>query len=145
MFQYLDMSDQGVRLMSAAELVETDWSLPRTDKIGYIRTVCRGMIGSGASLGVGIMPVGQRSPLHTANAEHLLLGLAGQLTWRVEGVNYVTREMDLLFIGAGHEYEYFNSGFETARFVDVIGKVDIWPHSAVYKEADAGTRGKAHG
>ncbi|MHB1444973.1 MAG: cupin domain-containing protein [Acidimicrobiales bacterium] len=127
------MSDQGVRLMPASELVLTDWSLPAADKIGYMRTVCRGIRGAGASLGVGIMPVGQRSPLHTTNSEHLLLGLAGELTWCVEGESFVMREMDLLFIGAGHEYDYWNSSFETARFVDVIGRVNIWPPGTDYK------------
>lgn len=133
MFKYVDMSDQGVQLMKAAQLVETDWSLPRADQQGYMRTVCRGFVGAGASLGVGIMPVGQRSPLHTPNAEHLLLGLCGQLTWRIEGSDYTMNEMDLLFIGANREYEYWNSGFEEARFVDVIGRVDIWPHTSAYK------------
>ena len=28
-FKYVDMSGQGVALMPAAQLVETDWSLPR--------------------------------------------------------------------------------------------------------------------
>lgn len=137
MLEYVDMSNQGVRLMSAEELVQTDWSLPKANTIGYMRTVCRGFIGAGASLGIGIMPVGQRSPLHTANSEHLLLGLGGKIMWRVEGKEYVTREMDLLFIGAGHEYEYWNIGFETARFVDVIGRVDVWPHSAAYRQPEA--------
>ncbi len=133
MFRYVDMSGQGVALMPAAQLVETDWSLPRADQRGYMRTVCRGFIGAGASLGIGIMPIGQRSPLHTPNGEHLLLGLAGQLTWRVEGEDYVMNPMDLLFIGAHREYEYWNSSLEDARFVDVIGKVDRWPHSTEYK------------
>jgi quercetin dioxygenase-like cupin family protein len=129
----VDVSDQRVQLMSAAELVRTDWSLPGTDRIGFMRTVCRGMRGAGASLGVGIMPVGQRSPLHTTDSEHLLLGLAGELTWCVEGTNHVMGPMDLLFIGAGHEYDYWNSSFETARFVDVIGRVDTWPPGTDYK------------
>jgi quercetin dioxygenase-like cupin family protein len=133
MFKYVDMSDQSVALMPAAQLVQTDWSLPRAGEPGYVRTVCRGFIGAGASLGVGIMPVGQRSPLHTPNAEHLLLGLAGQLTWRVEGQEHVMDPMDLLFIGANREYEYWNSSFKEARFVDVIGRVDRWPHSTQYQ------------
>lgn len=132
MEKYLDMSDQGVRLVTAAELVRTDWSLPRTNEIGYMRTVCRGVIGAGASLGVGIMPIGQQSPPHTTDSEHLLLGLEGELTWRVEGVDYVTGAMDLLYVGAGHEYEYWNSGWVTAKFVDVIGRVDKWPFTADY-------------
>jgi quercetin dioxygenase-like cupin family protein len=132
-FKYVDMSEQGVRLMPAAELVETDWSLPHASEQGYMRTVCRGFIGSGASLGVGVMPIGQRSPLHTPNSEHLLLGLSGRLTWRVEGQDYVMSPMDLLFIGADREYEYWNSGFEEARFVDVIGRVGPWPHQTEYR------------
>lgn len=133
MDKYLDMSDQGIRLVPASELVRTDWSLPRADQQGFMRTICRGVIGAGASLGVGIMPIGQRSPLHTTDSEHLLLGLTGQLTWRVEGQDYVTGKMDLLFVGAGHEYEYWNSGWETATFVDVIGRVDEWPFTANYE------------
>jgi quercetin dioxygenase-like cupin family protein len=134
MNEYLDMSDQGIRLVTAAELAETDWSLPKANEPGFTRTVCRGVIGAGASLGVGVMPFGQRSPLHTTDSEHLLLGLAGSLTWRVEGTDYVMKEMDLLFVGAGHEYEYWNSGWDTARFVDVIGRVDRWPFYAAYKD-----------
>ena len=133
MFNYVEMSEQGVRLMSAEELMDTDWSLPGAREEGYIRTVCRGFRGSGASLGVGIMPVGQRSPLHTPHGEHLLLGLSGQLTWRVEEVEYVMNPMDLLFIGANREYEYWNSGSEEGRFVDVIGRLDVWPSSSDYR------------
>jgi quercetin dioxygenase-like cupin family protein len=133
MFQYADMSAQGIRLVKAAELVESDWSLPKADQIGFMRTVCRGVRGAGASLGIGYMPVGQRSPLHTPTAEHLILGLEGELTWRIEGVDYVTGEMDLLFIGANREYEYWNSSFKLATFVDVIGRVDEWPPSGNYK------------
>jgi len=133
MFEYVDMSDQQVALMPAAKLVETDWSLPRAHEQGFMRTVCRGFIGAGASLGLGILPVGQRSPLHTPNAEHLLLGLEGQITWRIEGEDYVMGPMDLLFIGADREYEYWNSSFVEARFVDVIGRVDAWPHTSQYR------------
>lgn len=135
MDDYLDASDQGVHYVPAAELARTNWSLPQAEQLGYMRTICRGVRGSGASLGVGIMPVGQRSPLHSADAEHLLLGLKGQLTWNVEGVHYTTGPMDLLFVGAGVQYEYWNSGFETAHFVDVIGRVDAWPPGGNYVRA----------
>lgn len=133
MFEYLDVRSEGVQLMPAAKLVETDWSLPRAKEAGYMRTVCRGFMGSGACLGVGVMPLGQRSPLHTPNSEHLILGLTGQLTWRIEGEDYVTNPMDLLFIGANREYEYWNSGFEEARFVDVNGRSEQWPHGSSYR------------
>jgi len=138
MFKYVDASDQGVHFMPARELVETDWSLPAAKEVGFVRTICRGYMGSGASLGVGIMPVGQRSPLHESNGEHLLLGLEGELSWQVEGEVHRLGPMDLLYIGAGKVYEYWNSGFDTARFVDVIGRVDRWPHSAMYEDISGG-------
>jgi quercetin dioxygenase-like cupin family protein len=119
--------------MPAAELAETRLDLPRAEEPGWMRTVARGFIGAGASLGIGTLPVGQRSPLHTPNAEHLLLGLAGQITWCIEGEDYELRPMDLLFIGANREYEYWNSGTEEARFVDVIGRVHTWPFTAAYR------------
>ncbi|MEV8546499.1 cupin domain-containing protein [Streptomyces sp. NPDC051572] len=132
MEKYIDASDQGVHFLPASELARTDWSLPKAEQIGYHRTICRGVRGSGASLGLGIMPVGQRSPLHSTDAEHLLLGLEGELTWNVEGVHYTMKPRDLLFVGAGVEYEYWNSGFGTAQFIDVIGRVDSWPPSGTY-------------
>jgi glyoxylate utilization-related uncharacterized protein len=141
MFRYVDASDQGVHFMPRRQLMETDWSVPGSDTIGYMRTVCRGYMGSGASLALGITPVGQRSPIHDSTGEHLLLQLKGEITWRIKGHgDVVTAEMDLVFIGAGQTYEYFNSGLETAHFVDVIGRVGEWPHSAVY-ESVSGSAG----
>jgi hypothetical protein len=138
MQQYVDASDQGVHFMPRGRLVETDWSVPGSNTIGYMRTVCRGFMGSGASLALGITPVGQRSPVHDSTGEHLLLQLKGEITWRIKDHgDFVTGEMDLIFIGAGQTYEYFNSGLETAHFVDVIGRVDVWPHSAVYAAVEA--------
>jgi quercetin dioxygenase-like cupin family protein len=132
MEKYVDTADQGVRFMPAAEVARTSWNLPRSNEPGYMRAIGRGFRGRSASLGVGIMLVGQRSPLHSADAEHLLLGIEGSITWNVDGTPYSMGPMDLLFVGAGIVYEYWNSGFSTARFVDVIGKVDSWPPQGNY-------------
>lgn len=132
MEQYVDATDQGVHFMPASDVARAGWNLPRSDEPGYLRTICRGFRGTSASLGVGIMLVGQRSPLHSADAEHLLLGIAGSITWSVEGTHYSMGPMDLLFVGAGIVYEYWNSGFSTAQFVDVIGKVNSWPPQGNY-------------
>jgi quercetin dioxygenase-like cupin family protein len=90
-------------------------------------------MGQGASLAIGVMLVGQRSPQHTSTGEHLLLGLEGEITWELAGTEEVVMgAMDLVFIGPDCDYHYWNSGLTTARFVDVIGRVDAWPHSASY-------------
>jgi quercetin dioxygenase-like cupin family protein len=65
-------------------------------------------MGQGVSLAIGMIMVGQRSPPHDASGEHLLLGLEGEITWKVRGHDeIVTGPMDLVFIGAGQNYEYF--------------------------------------
>lgn len=130
--QYIDTADQGVHFMPASDIARMSWNLPKSNEPGYLRAIGRGFRGTSASLGVGIMLVGQRSPLHSADAEHLLLGIEGSLTWNVDGTHYTTGPMDLLFIGAGIVYEYWNSGFGTARFIDVIGKVNSWPPQGNY-------------
>lgn len=139
MLRYTDASDQGVHFMPAAALEETGFDLPRATEEGYRRTIGRGFMGSGASLAVGTMLAGQRSPQHESTGEHLLLGLSGRITWVTEGFDPV--EMgpgDLVFIGADQSYHYRNDGAEAARFVDVIGRVDVWPHSASYDAGDGG-------
>jgi hypothetical protein len=145
MFKYVDASDQGAYRMSARDLLRTDWDLPRAKEPGFTRTVCRGYMGSGASLAIGVMLAGQRSPQHDSTGEHLLLGLEGEIVWEVEGFGeLVMKPMDLIFIGADKSYHYWNSGLETARFVDVIGRVDAWPHSAAYPSSTGEASVVAH-
>lgn len=140
MQSYLNTSDQGVHRLSAAELLEAEWDLPGAQDEGTRRRIARGMLGSGASLAVGIMPAGQGSPVHASSGEHLLLGLEGTITWSVTGHEPVVMgPMDLVFIGAGLDYSYRNTGDSEAKFVDVIGRVDAWPHTANYLSPDGST------
>jgi mannose-6-phosphate isomerase-like protein (cupin superfamily) len=138
MHRYVDATDQGVHLMPARDLLKTNWDVPQAHEQGFMRTICRGYMGSGSSLALGVILFGQRSPSHTPNAEHQLLILEGEITWEVEGAGtFVTGPMDLLFIGAGQTYVYWNSGPDTARFVDVLGKLEKWPHSSMYDGVEA--------
>lgn len=140
MHTYLDMSNQGVHLLNADTVLEAGWDLPGATDEGTRRRIARGFIGSGASLAIGIMPVGQASPPHTSSGEHLLLGLEGRIRWEVDGHEPIEMgPMDLVFIGADLQYRYRNCGTVEARFVDVIGRVGKWPHTANYTMLDGQT------
>lgn len=137
MLRYFDARDQGVHFMPAAALEQTLFDLPSADQEGFRRTIGRGFLGEGASLAIGTMPPGQRSPQHDSSGEHLLLGLEGEITWMAEGFEAIVMGPgDLVFIGANQSYHYLNQAAVTARFVDVIGRVSVWPHSASYAGDD---------
>jgi quercetin dioxygenase-like cupin family protein len=138
MFEYVPTTGAEVIRLDRRDLLQTNWDVPKAGVQGYHRAICRGFLAANASLAVGVMPFGQRSPVHRSTGEHLLLGLDGEVTWRVNGHEEVIMgPLDLVFIAAGVDYDYWNSGLDTARFVDVIGKYEEWPHSTSYDDSAA--------
>jgi quercetin dioxygenase-like cupin family protein len=133
MKDYQDALKSRVLFVTASELLESRSDLPRADEYGYAREIGRGIRGASASLGIGKLPVGQRSPRHSADGEHLLLGLEGSITWLVDGSEYVMDTLDLLYIGPDVTYEYWNSGEVKAAFIDVVAKGRSWPARGTYE------------
>lgn len=133
MKDYQDTLNSRVLFVTADELLESRSDLPRADESGYARAIGRGFRGASASLGIGKLPVGQRSPRHSADGEHLLLGLEGSITWWVDGSEYVMNKLDLLYIGPDVAYEYWNSGEVKAAFIDVVAKGRSWPPRGTYE------------
>ena len=83
--------------------------------------------------GINVVPPGQSSPLHTHDAEHVMLLLSGIADWVVAGnVFRLRRRYDTLFIPAGVPYLHRNPGKKDAMFFSVASKVDLWPASAHY-------------
>lgn len=136
MESYLEDLSSGVAFVGKSDLMRPAWDLPNVQAPGFTRAMCRGIRGDGASLGVVVMPYGQRSPVHSYSGEHLLLGISGEVRFDIGDAEYVLGELDLLFIGADVDYRYRNVGLEPAVFADVIGRVTDWPPHGTY--ADAG-------
>lgn len=132
MQDYVNAAGRGAFMVASSDLAEIQWDLPLAATAGHMRAIARGVRGASCSVGIGVLPVGQRSPVHSSSAEHLLLGLDGLIVFRVGEDEFELGPMDLLFIPAGPQYEYRNAGFTQASFVDVLGRVDEWPPSATY-------------
>lgn len=133
MEDYVHAAGKDVSFMSAEDLARVTWDLPLGDKVGYMRGVCRGIRGVKSALEIAIVPVGQKCPEHSAGAEHLFLGLRGSVTFKVAGTEYRLGPNDLLYIAAGVMYEFWNSGFEPAHYVNASGMTaDDWPTVGIY-------------
>lgn len=135
MQQYLEADGDHVVRVPANDLATMDWDLPQAGVPGHMRAIARGVRARSASLGVAVMLIGQRSPRHDSDADHLFLGLEGRVVFRVDAQDHELGVMDVLYIPAGRCYEYWNASFQQALFVDVLAKVDRWPPSGNYEPA----------
>jgi quercetin dioxygenase-like cupin family protein len=108
------------------------WTLPRADTVGFLRAKCNGMDGTWFNAGVVFMPIGQTTPLHSSNAEHIIYLLEGEIEFTIESEPYPMLPGDMLFIPANAKYVYTNMGREQAAFITVLSKVDSWPHTGTY-------------
>jgi mannose-6-phosphate isomerase-like protein (cupin superfamily) len=131
--QFQNTSGERSAFVPSHELAKAKWSLPLADRVGYFRANFCGIKGDRGGLGLVAVPVGQRSPLHHYDAELLFLGLKGCITWKVDDAEYRVGPQDLLYVGPGTNYEYWNSGFEDALVAEAFGRTgDQWPSGAVY-------------
>ena len=133
MQQYTEADGEHVVRVSASDLARMTWDLPHIGDPGYTRAIARGVRARSASLGVAVVPIGQGSPKHDSDADHLFLGLKGRVVFRVDAHDHELGVMDVLYIPAGRYYEYWNASFQQALFVDVLARVDGWPPSGNYE------------
>jgi quercetin dioxygenase-like cupin family protein len=136
MHKYLE-NPKRISFIAAADLLERTNDLPKADTPGFERAIGRGFRTPNTSVGIGVILGGQRSPLHSSSADHLLLGLTGEIIFRSDGTEYRLGPGDLIFLGAEVFYEYWNPGRDEARFVDVLGRSGegAWPASGKYPDA----------
>ncbi len=108
------------------------WTLPRADTVGFLRAKCNGMDGTWFNAGVVFMQLGQTTPLHSSNAEHIIYLLDGEIEFTIEGEPYPLLPDDMLFIPADAKYVYTNMGRKQAAFITVLSRIDSWPHKGTY-------------
>ena len=124
-------------VVRAADQVVRYDLLPDGDVEGTRRGVANGVAGQSCMANVLEMPPAQASPLRRFSGEHIVVQLAGTMTWNVEGVDHTLEPGDMCFVPVGHAYSFRNDGDLTARFLDIAGRVDEWPPSMSYAD---GTR-----
>ena len=134
MESYEDLSAGGVGFVARKDLLIPSWGLPGAQAVGSVRAICRGIRGVSSSAALVVMPFGQASPRHNYEAEHLFLGIRGEVRFETDTGHFDVGELDLLYIGADVDYVYRNIGLEDALFADIIGRIDEWPAAARYQE-----------
>jgi len=126
-----DIDRSRVRLLRAdAFTSEPLVHLPKAREGGYQRVLYEGLRASNAHTSIVLLPPGQASPPHASHAEHIITMLAGSVTFRTKEETVRLGYLDQLFIPASVTYEYWNSGLENARFLNMVIRAEEWPPPA---------------
>src|SRR5262249_46423829 len=110
------------------------WNLHLADTPGFVRGRCNDMDGTAFSAGLVIVPLGQRSPLHSESGEPIIYALEGEVEFTVDGEPFPLEPGDLLFNPSPARYVYANVGRSTATMLAMFGRVDEWPPKGTYYE-----------
>ena len=108
--------------------------LPGGDVEGTRRAVANGIATTSTMVNRLEMPPGQSSPPRRFTGDHVIYQLEGTIEWDVDGVIYLLRPGDLLFIPPGVPYSFSNAGTDIGRFIDVAGRVEDWPPRMLYAD-----------
>lgn len=101
--------------------------LSEATSVGYQRVLFRGLKASNCATSLLFLPVGQKSPPHASNSEHIITVLEGAVIFRTSDSQFLLRRLDQLFIPARVTYEYFNSALESSYLLSVMGRERDWP------------------
>lgn len=95
----LDDSEKGtVRLLRKADVLREGRSdLPGSNEFGFMRTTFMGLRASNSYVSFLSLPVGQASPPHSVKAEHIIVGISGELEFTSLGGRFQVGALDQIF------------------------------------------------
>lgn len=120
-------------LLKRASMDRINWLLPGADREGFRRGMHNGVQAQRSFAKLVTMPAGQRTPVHSVSADHIIFQVRGEVEFNLAEQSFLLQEHDLFFFPADAPYWFRNVGTGDAEFLSlVVQATKSWPPGSTY-------------